>query len=442
MKDKFLKIWLILFTFSLFFPIHHTFISKESFLTGDYSDFTSFTLYLSEIFIFVGCFFIILPRGREFFNNIKSLKWLILAVFLCFILHFGLNIRFSLYLLVKWLELIVAYGTFRIVFDVYELKSLFLKLFSWLTGLQSVIAIYQFYFQGSLGLFRLGEQHINPNILGVAKIVSGETRFIRAYGTFPHPNPFSAFLVTSIIISLYLISSAKTAKSRITYGVLIFIQVLGLTTTFSRGAYISLISGLIFLTIFQLSVKGRPLHSLLKFRNQFYVGLMVVLVSIGTSYFIFKPFVASRASFSDQSTVDRKFYNTTGMQMAKQNPIFGVGLGESVLHMEQTSGRYLDPWDKQPPHNYFIVAAAELGTPAMLILVWIFISHTWQLLKKLNLETDFTSTTYHLSLVTIFLAFLLLMQFDHYFYTLHQTQLLLWIFLALVSSETIKGRCP
>jgi hypothetical protein len=124
----------------------------------------------------------------------------------------------------------------------------------------------------------------------------------------------------------------------------------------------------------------------------------------------------------------RKFYDITGVKMAVQNPIFGVGLGESLLHMEQYSHKALAPWDKQPPHNYFILAAAELGVPAMLILIWIFLSHLYQLLKQ-------QLTTYNLLLTTIFLAFLLLMQFDHYFYTLDQTQLLLWIFLALIAAE-------
>jgi hypothetical protein len=43
--------------------------------------------------------------------------------------------------------------------------------------------------------------------------------------------------------------------------------------------------------------------------------------------------------------------------------------------------------------------------------------------------------TYPLMLFSGLISFLILMQFDHYFYTLQQTQLLLWLFLAIISSE-------
>lgn len=153
--------------------------------------------------------------------------------------------------------------------------------------------------------------------------------------------------------------------------------------------------------------------------------------------------------------------------MAEANPIFGVGLGESLLHMEQylpaTNFSYqkdvnlneqshagfqqttnnnpkleagehktLAPWDKQPPHNYFIIAAAEMGIPGMIILIWFFLVNLLRLLKKIRGQPS----PYLFSLLSILLCFLILMQFDHYFYTLNQTQLLLWIILGLIMAET------
>ena len=82
----------------------------------------------------------------------------------------------------------------------------------------------------------------------------------------------------------------------------------------------------------------------------------------------------------------------------------------------------------QPVHNYFILAAAELGVPGMLILIWIFISHAWVLIKNYF-------TAHKMPLASILICFLVLMQFDHYFYTLQQTQMLLWIFLGITSAQ-------
>jgi O-antigen ligase len=375
---------------------------------------------------------------KAFWCGVKSLKWLILVLFLAFIVHFTVQTRLSLYLLLRWLELIVAYGTLVVIFKEFDLKALILKLFACLSGLEALLALTQFAKQSSLGLFKIGEQHISPTILGVAKIVSSGTTYIRGYGTFPHPNPLSAVLVAGIFTTLYLLISSISLKAKITYSFLLFLSILGLTVTFSRGAYLALAAGLIIFfgmyNVIARSASDEAISPNKKIASAA-LAMTTILVSIIISFAVFRPFLLTRATFSDQSTMARKFYDVTGVKMAIQNPIFGVGLGESMLHMEQYSGKVLAPWDKQPPHNYFIIAAAELGIPAALILLWIFLSQLWMLVKKIRLEKNPEQGTYYLLLTTILISFLLLMQFDHYFYTLEQTQLLLWFVLALNTAE-------
>jgi|GEM_PF-521204 O-antigen ligase len=457
--NKIIKILVVFSILSLFFPIRHVFLTKEAYLTGSYSDFTSFSLYLSDILIFLLALMVFLPRGgvRSLIVNrklliVNPLFWLILALLIVFLIHFGLNIRLNAYLLIKWLELIVAYGTFRLLFKQDSIKTLFLKLFAWLCGLESIIALVQFAKQSSIGLYRLGESHLAPNILGVAKIVSGETTFIRGYGTFPHPNPLSAFLVVGILITIYLLTLSENKKLATIYSILLFLNILGLTVTFSRGAYLALVAGLIIffgLLFFRRHPDPERVHPSegegsqtpikRSFTPRMHLGfrmtpVVVTAVSIIVTFFLFEPFLITRATFSDQSTIAREFYDVTGVKMALKNPIFGLGLGESMLHMKQYSHKSLAPWDKQPPHNYFIIAAAELGLPAMLILVWVFLSHLWGLIKKLRTNKNFLLSPFSFLLISIFCTFLVLMMFDHYFYDLNQTQLLLWIFLALISS--------
>jgi hypothetical protein len=71
----------------------------------------------------------------------------------------------------------------------------------------------------------------------------------------------------------------------------------------------------------------------------------------------------------------------------------------------------------------------------MLFLAWFFLNHLWQLFKKLKSESNPQVTTYYLLLATILATFLILMQFDHYFYDIEQTRLLLWTILALTAAE-------
>jgi len=260
----------------------------------------------------------------------------------------------------------------------------------------------------------------------VAKIVSGGTTFIRGYGTFPHPNPLSAFLLTGTLITTYLLTTSAKVTNKLSYSLLLFLNILGLTVTFSRGAYLTLAIGLIIFFGFLFFRHPKTILA----------PVVVVLISLGVSFLLFKPFLLTRATFSDQSTIDRKFYDQAGVKMAEKNPIFGVGLGESVLMMENYAQKTLAPWDKQPPHNYFIIAAAELGIPAIIFLIWFFLNHFRQLVKKLRSGNNLQLTTYNLLLTTILICFLVLMQFDHYFYDIEQTKLLLWTMLALIAAQT------
>jgi O-antigen ligase len=147
---------------------------------------------------------------------------------------------------------------------------------------------------------------------------------------------------------------------------------------------------------------------------------------------IFKPFLLTRATISDSAALQRVFYAKVGWQMIKANPIFGVGIGESVLHMQQYSPVKLWPWQIQPIHNYFELAAAELGIPGALILIWLFLSH----LKTITYKFKTSFDAYCLLLISLLLMFLILMQFDHYFYTLQQTQMLLWVLLGIIAAES------
>lgn len=429
------QIFSLLFLVSLFFPIRYVFPTQSAFKTGAYSDFTSISLYLSDIFLFTTWFFCFLPRGgSEFKLSIKSIGlrififWLILELFL----HFRSFSSLNWWFLAKYLELIVAYGTICHLFKKTPIKRPFIKLFVFLGSLESLLAVWQFVYQKSfgLGLNKLGEQILSPNIHGVAKIVSGGTTFIRGYGTFPHPNLLSAFLVTSIFLSLYLLLNAQSFKSKILYSLAIFINCIGLTITFSRAGFLALGVGLaiFFGFLFWAADKG--------IKKRILSALGIIIFSLVVCFGVYRPYLAARATVADGAALERIFYARIGLKIIKQYPAFGVGIGESVLHMQQYAPFKLWPWQIQPIHNYFLLAAAELGIPGALILLWIFLQHLWLIIKKIKSQNGFELTTYYLLLTTILASFLLLMQFDHYFYTLQQTQMLLWMILGIIAAET------
>jgi len=265
---------------------------------------------------------------------------------------------------------------------------------------------------------------LSPAILGVAKVVSGGTQYIRGYGTFPHPNLFSAFLTLGILVSFYLFSLSKKPSHKILLGLVLGINIFGLLITFSRSGFLAAIISMLLMGIYLANKKSSNLKQ----------AIAITIASTSMGLILFLPLLNTRATISDNATLERIQYNQAGLEMIKNQPIFGVGIGESVLHMEQYMHRFLKPWEKQPVHNFFILAGAEIGLPGMLILLWLFWLHLQALFGKLMTRPEnSTAALFAAGLLAIFI----LMQFDHYFYTLQQTQMLLWVILGISASLTL-----
>lgn len=417
--QKVAKISFFFFLISLFFPLRLVLLTNSAYKTGAYSDFTSFSLYLSDILLFITWCALFLPRGEgviDFYHVVKRpiilFFWLILAI----LWKFDSSISLNYYFLLKYAELIVAYGTTVLIFKNGFKHTYLYWLFALLGASQSILALLQFWLQTSLGLKYLGETLISSSLLGIAKIVSDGTTYIRGYGTFPHPNLLSAFLVTALLFSSYLAATEIQKIKRFWAMLIIIINLFGLVITFSRAGYLGGLLGLTLLFGYLLHYKAYSVWQTLT--TTLMTGLCAIL--------FFWPLLTTRATITDQSTLDRMKYNQAGLRMIKTHPIFGIGIGESALHMEQFMNETLKPWEKQPVHSYFILAGAEIGLPGLAILLWFFSLHILNLFKNLRLTNKPEFGLW----LSVLLSFIVLMQFDHYFFTLEQTQLLLWITLA------------
>ncbi len=419
------QIFFVLAIVFMFFPIRYVFPTIESFKTGAYSDFTSISLYLSDIFLILS-FLFILPRG--IFTWKRIILPLILALWLVLANIFHTRTSFNWFFLAKYLELaLVAYGTSLYLFKNTNFREKILHLFLILGSFESLLSISQFITQKSLGLNKLGEQVIASNLSGISKIiVNGET-YIRSYGTFPHPNLLSAFLLTTLAFGTYLFIRAGSLRIRILLGISILINIIGLTLTFSRAAFLGFF---VFCTILFLILYFKGLWD-----RKVSVALIIICGSIFLSLIIFKPFLLTRATINDNASLERIFYTKIGLKIIKTHPVIGDGLGQSVLDMQTYSPIKLPPWQIQPVHNYFILAAAEIGIVGAGLFLLFFLIHVKHLASTI-IKNRGEDIMLKVILLSLFIGFLVLMQFDHYFYTIEQTQLLLWFTLGLIASET------
>jgi hypothetical protein len=402
------------------FSIRHVFSSTWNFETGAYSDFTSLSIYMSDVVLItlVGLFlfskrFVASPVQRIwiYFAG-AAIIWLLLELFL----QSRTTLPLQLYFTVR---LILLIGMAFAISQIKVSREKIAWLFVILGVIQSFIALGQWMTQKSLGLYLLGESHLSPETLGVAKIVSHGTKLIRGYGTFPHPNLLSAFLLTTLLANIYLlIKSYQIPRGRKVlislYGALL-LNTIGLFLTFSRGGIIA----------YGITVLGLMAYFLINKRKglMFHVGLPVI-VALAISMTILAPYVSTRTTVSDNSTKERLFYNHLGEKMIKNQPLFGLGAGTSVLHMEQFAESSLEPWEVQPIHNFYLISLAESGVGAIFLLILILYPISALIKPKIG--------EWELILALAGVAFLVLFLFDHYFYTIWPTQLLLWIFIGLI----------
>jgi len=275
-----------LFLFSVPFQTRMVFLTEYSFYSGDFTEYSTFFLYASDIFLILALFFwLILDRNNIKRFNFKKFKdavrkniiWRYLTLFiLILILNLFLKRDYfdiSFFYFLKILEMIVLciYVYFNLRKEKILLNSLFIAVISGF--LQGVIAIKQFVSQSSIfynyPILRKisGESLIGSDIPGVAKFVFEGQKIVRSYGTFPHPNVLGGFLIFTILITVFLYLESKSGylSSKISnikllsqchntnghkcqgifysllWILLIFVQVSALFLTFSRVSCVGFI---------------------------------------------------------------------------------------------------------------------------------------------------------------------------------------------------------
>jgi O-antigen ligase len=204
----------------------------------------------------------------------------------------------------------------------------------------------------------------------------------------------------------------------------------GLTLTFSRAALIGIFSGFISYLLILGWKRSINLRTILP--------IITLIIGFSSAFLMLRPYINTRETLSDQGVNLRSLYNQIGIKMLSNRPIQGFGLGTSMLHMERFSPRSLETWEIQPIHNYYLLTFVELGAIGGLALLYLIFTPFLKLLKKLwqnRGEMVGNRLYYRTTLISIFVSFTVLMLFDHYFYTLQQTQLLLWLVIGLIAAE-------
>lgn len=228
--------------------------------------------------------------------------------------------------------------------------------------LHSFWAIAQFILQDDLGLYPLGETRLDSKASGIAKFAfpPTETKILRAYGPYPHPNSLAGVLVLGmLVLSLTLQKNLTPALKYFLWPI-----VLALLLTFSRSAAISL---LLLILLFQRNTLVSFGQWWARNKRQRAISLVVALLIV-----LLVPLWVARVFDSESvALAERQQGIVWAWNVISEQPLLGVGAGNYMPALRAylgDAGQAHEPWQIAPVHSVPLLLLAEWGMLPFLLL--------------------------------------------------------------------------
>jgi len=368
----------------------------------------------------------------QFVSRLKNPKVLIYWLVVLFLIIAGLSVTWSLNARLAyyhWIVLLEAGAMFSLIL-IFSFKIEKIAV-AWVisAAIQSVFAIGQFFSQYVFANKWLGLASHLPTVPGSIILQTDSERWLRAYGSLPHPNILAGFLVIGLLFLLYLAFAAKDRGQRIFVLASLVAIVPALFFTFSRSAWIALIFSLFILSLWLLRHK----HYL--WRNTFFkiVLLLVIILSI-LGLNLREPLMARvmGEQYLEVASIELRFaFTKQAWELIQDQPILGQGIGNYTLGVFEKINASWPGYYYQPVHNIYLLILVELGIFGAVIFGLILVLLFWNLIKP-----EGATSTSHLQLekIIVFLALfsiLIIGLFDHYFWSLYFGLMVFWLILGL-----------
>ncbi|NMB48141.1 O-antigen ligase family protein [Candidatus Kuenenbacteria bacterium] len=322
----------------------------------------------------------------------------------------------SLYWLGRFL---LGAGLFGAVQQI-EFSKLKLALVVAVTGfIQGLLAIWQFANQSIWSNKWLGMASQKASELGASVIEIGGDRYLRAYGSWPHPNILGGFLILILGAWFYLLTQAKERQQK-RFVILTGIGIAaGIFFSFSRASW------LIFLTLYAWAWFYVSRYRREKFDKKILsaIGLVVVVLTV-----LFAPLVETRMGVGERqrleirSEEERLSGYGQAIEIIKNN-WWGVGMGNYAFTMRDYY-KIDDPWEIQPVHNTYLMIWAELGAVGFLLVILLNCYIIKLLIKRKG--------WWNLGILMIIYG---LMLFDHFWWTTASGMYIWWLAAGLGYKE-------
>jgi O-antigen ligase len=255
---------------------------------------------------------------------------------------------------------------------------------------------------------------LDPSMRGASVVeVQNGFRVLRAYGTLPHPNILAGLgLVTLLGPVSFFLTNKKPNYAAL---VLFVLGVMLIAVTFSRSAWLGLIAFLLVLLLKLRNIDRSRLLLLLATS-----ALTIILALYPLRDLVFTRISNAPVQTEQLSTFGRSWLNEQAMNMLREQPLIGVGVGSFILELADyaVQGAIIEP-----VHNIVLLIGAELGVLGLIIVASLFVAIAWKITKVQRPQAILASATLTgLGVISFF---------DHYLWTIAPGRLMFGLVLGL-----------
>ena len=403
--------WLAIFSL----PWQTRWIILDHSLAGLFSEYSRISLYGSTILILLTL--IVLVINKKF----QRPNWLYFLPLLWIILSF---IWTKDYLMTGYYGLVWLVAVMVLLIVQSLPRKIVINALICAGILQALIALAQFSLQYIPASSWLGWAEHRPEVLGQSVVIIEGLRYLRAYGSLPHPNMLAGFLtVVYLLLIIFRQQFLPQKKSLFIWLFFIGLCTLGLVVTFSRAAWLATVVGLIIYLL--ISCRQRDWFAVRKIILAVVVSLGIIAGCNLTSSAMLTARVDISSRLEQKSVSERIVGLEQSWNIIKQPATFLLGTavgGYLPAVIKQAPG--LTWYDYQPVHNIYLFLLSEWGLIGLIIL---FISGLayWQGRRSSG------------ELIVIFTALFIIGLLDHWLMSSYFGLLLCATLLGLSAKKTI-----
>ncbi|MEL7666370.1 MAG: O-antigen ligase family protein [Candidatus Shapirobacteria bacterium] len=378
MKEIITYLWLALIPTQL----GRHFWLVESRVLGMKIDYLSIILYLSDILWVVWIIknHPLTPSLTKEGDKTKNFwnRWLMVVLVLAIVVGNVVVAQAKLVAVYRWLRVGQWLFTFYLVSkNKKDIEEKLLKVIPWWIIIESFLALAQVVKGGSLqGIWWwFGERRFLLGNLGIAEMRVGNEAWVRAYGTFSHPNSLAGFLLLAWIWwrKSPALRAPPLRKGGILKWVVNWSALLGIVLAGSRTVWVLSI----LILIQETRNEKQELKGVVE-KVLIGIGLVTMVLRIVGNEYELKSFLGG---WDKDSWSKRVSLVVSAKNMFIDSPFLGIGNGNfvSVLPKYQEKNIF---W-LQPVHNIFLLILSEIGIFGVVLLCKMFgriRKKNWQIL--------------------------------------------------------------